>query len=284
MTHHWCNIIGAFFLLSAAPAWHGARQAGEVALLQRDYRHASDSFRAALDQAPSSERALLWERMAVAALRDQDHKSAFALYLKALESAERLPEIEEEELYQEALALYLAGQSEEICLRYGGSACHGPLKMVVALAYADRGLFEEFFDRFLLAYQRSPDHFLALKTRAILRLKLAEYGGSEAEVRELQRTALDLLRRVVARYPADSESYRLIVELAPELTLATVTELLANRVAIPRLDLGFYLDRLLALGAFDLAQKLVARGREQYGYSRSLDRAEETLDKRVAEK
>lgn len=222
--------------------------------------------------------------MAVASLRDQDHKSAFALYLKALESAKRLPEVEEEPFYEEALALYLAGQPEEVCARYESGGYRGPLKMVVALAYADLGLFEEFFDRFLPAYQRSPGHFLALKTRAMLRLKLADYGGLEE--RELRSSALELLRRAVARYPADSESYRLIVELAegPELVLKTVGELLANRVAIPRSDLGFYLDRLLALGAFDLAQKVVARGREQYGYSRTLDRAEETLDKRVAEK
>lgn len=284
MRAHWCNIIGAFFLLSAAPAWEGARQAGEAALLRRDYQHASASFRAALERAPPSEASPLLARMAVAALRDQDQRRAFAFYLRALESAERLPEVEEEPFYQEALALYLKGQSEEVCTRYGGESCRGPLKMVVAIAYADRGLFEEFFDRFLPAYQRSPDHFLALKTRAMVRLKLADYGGPEE--RELRSSALELLRRAVARYPADCESYRLIVELAeePELVLKTVGELLANRVAISRSDLGFYFDRLVALGAFDLAQELVKRGREQYGYSRTLDRAEETLDKRVAGK
>ena len=68
-----------------------------------------------------------------------------------------------------------------------------------------------------------------------------------------------------------------------EAIKTNVKEFIANNLMIPRTDLAFYFDQLLAFGHIDLARQFLQKAREWYPYSRTLDAAQDMINRKQKE-
>lgn len=245
-------------------------------------------------------KALHEKELALAYYKDQDLDNAFKTYLIALEHAAEVKAepmtIEEESLYNEALKIYLNPRSEApheiadaLLDMYAGILKHHPeyyhLGYIVALAYANVGQFDRFFELFYPSYERLKNHFLAYKTKAILHIKLLERAKTPEEKEKERQTILSLLEEAKKRYDKDLSLYKMQINFSDDndksfIIERNVNELIANNKAVPRVDLPFYFDQLLAYGHVELAKKFLLKSREWYPYSRTLDAAQELINRK----
>ena len=179
-------LIGAVAIICTWTAVHANEMDdAEKAFEAGDYRDAIEIYQAGLKKAPQDQQGTIKAKLALAYYRDQEDEKAFKTYLDALDLAPRLTPTaespEEKQLYDEALELYLQNTgpaahdaANTIREKYSGILALHPdyyhLNFIVAAAFANLGMFDEFFDKFYRSYQYFPDSFMAYKTKAILNI------------------------------------------------------------------------------------------------------------------
>lgn len=239
------------------------------------------------------------KNLAIEYYKDQNLEKAFTSYLLALENANKenaKPISEEEEhLYKEGLKVYLNPRNSPqevghfLKSRYSDAmrdhASYYHLGYLVAIAFANLGQFDRFFNLFYDSYQKLPEHFLAYKTKAVLHIKLYERAKTPAEKEYERELILQNLAQAKKLYPQDFSLYKMEIVFSEnsaqdDMLAKNVKELIKSNYAIPRTELPFYFDELFAHGQIQLAQELTKKAREWYPFSRTLDAAEEFISQK----
>lgn len=289
------NVKAIFFLLCASANLLGSHEIIKV-------KESLGDLKRALEQDSQKDRSLKEKELASAYYKDQDLDRAFQSYLNALNHAEiEATPLEmgsdEEAFYKEALRVYLSPKQESpqdvaelIKDIYTGTLRLHPdyyhLGYLLALAYANLSQFDRFFDLFYASYLRLPDHYLAYKTKAILHIKLFERAKTPIEKEKERAQVLLNLEEAKKRYGKDLSLYKMQIAFSEDnernlIVQKMVLQILDNNLEIPRADLPYYFDQLLAYGQLDLAEKFLKRARQWYPYSRTLDAAEEMLQRKL---
>lgn len=231
--------------------------------------------------------------------KDQEHGKAFQTYFKALdEHSSSLNNVEmtaeEKKLYDDALAIYLDPREKDkeqmsvkIRDRYAGTwrlhQNYAQLGYLVALAYANLGEFQEFFEIFYKSYQKIPHHFLSYKAQGLLHIKLYDLARTPDEKEKERKLVLQSFKKAKELYPNDSTLYKMEIAFSKDKDLAleeNLKEIIEKDIVIPRADLSFYFDLLFSLGKDELAQIFLDKARAWYPYSRTLDAAKEMIKQR----
>jgi hypothetical protein len=233
--------------------------------------------------------------------KQQQQEKAFQIFIEALALVpltQVTPKIsaEEDEVYQQALKLYLTTKNERLCSgsqellsRYAPILEAHPeyeqLAFIVAAAYANLGDYAHFFDLFYRAYLQYPNHYLAHKTQAILSIKLFERALPGQEKERWRSKILFHLDQAQQLYPMDISIYRLMIlyapaEQRPTYVADSLKKIIAGDIVIPRLDLEFYVQQALSLNDIELIQSFLDKASEWYHYSRILNAARQQLLKR----
>lgn len=230
---------------------------------------------------------------ACALLRGQKQEEAFRSFLKALDQPVANEEAAPENVtYSEALELYLnpgkapADAAARIIENYSESEDKG-VAYLLAVAYANKGDYERFFNYFWKAYRNNPDHYLAFKARAVLHIKLLERSPTpelrEAEKREVFRFS----KMALEREPRDHSLYKLTLAFCPESERqehlkANLNKIITNNIVTPRADIKFYVQQAAAAKEYGLADQYLEKAREWYRFSRAIEAAKEYLDRERA--
>lgn len=198
---------------------------------------------------------------------------------------------EESSFYSQALQLYLehTGKlaqegSRKLQEKYADIVNRHPeyhqLGFLLALADANSGHYEPFFQRFYLSYKAVPDHFLAFKTKALLHLKLKERAREPATVALESRQVYFYAREAAARNFRDVSLMQMTLEFAPteeksRLIKTYIDAILRENIVIARGDLLFFVKEAIDAGQCDSAERFLAHARSWYPTSRYLDAAQE---------
>lgn len=287
----------AVWCLSAEAAIHDPSV--QPLIDQKNYKDAISAYEAKIKESPSEKQGWLKSRLAIIYYKDQDQEKAFKTFLGALETTPQqpLPPISKEEqiLYDKAIHTYLDQSNasiqetaSQIQKEYTSILKEHPdyrsLKLVVALAEANLGSFEDFFVDFYDAYPYQPDHHLSYKTKAILHIKLFERARTKEE-KEIERNKiLNLLKESMNRFPADRSLYRIMISFSPDgearhqAVILYLPKILDQNIMVPRCDILFYVQQAVAVQELDLAQRLIDKGREWYQYSKALEMSQIYLD------
>lgn len=219
-------------------------------------------------------------------------------YLKSLEAIPKNSAYQmgkdEEMLYNEALGIYLDPQAKDaasVSLKirdlYAGTVRIHPdyasLGFLTALAYAELNDYSNFFSQFYRSYKLAPHHFLAYKTLGILHGKLFERARTAQEKERERKEAFESFKKAKELYPKDPSLYKMEISYSLDRKSAlesNLKEMLAKDIVIPRSDLSFYIDQLLAYGQNNLADVFVAKAKKWYPYSHTLGAAEEILEEK----
>lgn len=273
---------------------------------EKHYKEAIKTYQELIDGAQGLKKGEYLKQLAKAYYGDQEHVKAFVAFLQALdalpleeEKKEPLPSSEEKKVYAEALKIYLDPNERDphilsLKLRdlYAGIYRLHPdyyqLGYIVAAAYANLFDFNKFFDIFFQSYQRLPHHYLAYKTKSILHIKLYERARTPEEKEKARESIVYYLEKAKIACPLDGSLYRLAIVFASEqdqvkAISSNVKEILKGSLIVPRSDLSFYFDQLLAHGMTNLATDFLAKARKWYPYSRTLDAAEEIIQEKTKE-
>lgn len=287
-------IFGLFAQLAAETSEQKALQA----LQNGQYKVAIKAYQNLSQSAKDSKKAEYLKQLSIAYYKDQEQGKAFEAFLEALAATPK-PDKEavlgedEKALYVEGVKIYLDPKErdpQDLSLKirdlYAGLWRLHPeyahLGYLVALAYANLNDFPQFFDVFYRSYAQLPDHYLAHKTKAILHIKLYERKRTVEEKEQERKAILEELQQAKLREPKDTTLYRLQIafspeEKKPEVLSNNLNELLNSNMIVPRQDLPFYFDLLLAYGQVNLTEKLLTKAKGWYSYSRTIDAAEELL-------
>lgn len=289
-------VFSTFF--SSALWSNQCQEALSAACQQRNFKHAIEIQKEFIEKAEDKERSRLKVDLAVLYLKDQDQESAFQIFLEALETVktdQTTPMTQEtEDLYKSALALYLEhgartpqATAELICKEYG--ICQKKtvdaylLGYVVALAYANLGNYEDFFNVFFDAYRHYPDHFLAFKTKAVLHIKLFDRARSETD-RQRHREAISFnINQAIDREPRDDTLYKMLITFSSqqnkqEHVRRSLNKIIHDNIIIPRCDIQFYVQEAVEMKDYKLTQQFIDRAGEWYKNSRLVNIAQKYLD------
>lgn len=264
---------------------------GKKQIEQNRYKDAIETLQA-VENNPKGLRLL-----AEAYYKDQEYAKAFNVFLKALEYSAAKPyerSKEESKLYEDALQVYLDPSERDlptiaVKIRdlYGGIWSLHPdyaeLGYLVAIAHANLGDYPQFFEVFFRSYQEFPDHFLAYKTKAILSIKLYEREKLPKDKENRKEEIVYFVRKAKALYPKDPALYRMEIAFSKEKSESidvNLKEILDKDIVIPRDDLSFYIDTLLAYGKNELAEAFLLKARKWYPYSRTLDAANQLISEK----
>lgn len=287
------NLVAAaacFFPLDSVTFEQVNELKGTIALLEKKIKQ-NDSGNGAHEK-----------ELAQAYLRDQDLEKAFKTYLSALDSAQITPSNTsmgkgEQALYNEALKIYLNPRQsphesaltikEMYASTIKSHQDYYHLAFLVALAYANLSEFDRFFDLFYASYLRLPDHYLAYKAKAILHSRLLDRVKTPEEKEKERKAVLENLQRAKEQNPKDLSLYKMQIIFSSdkdkdEAFKQNVREILDANLVIPRVDLPFYFDGLLAYGQLDLAKEFLKRARSWYPYSRTLDSAQDLINRKLS--
>jgi tetratricopeptide (TPR) repeat protein len=201
---------------------------------------------------------------------------------------------EEKKLYDDALLLYLDPREKDkeqmsmkIRDRYAGTwrlhQDYAHLGYLVAIAYANLGDFSEFFEIFYKSYQKIPHHFLSYKTQGLLHIKLYDLARTPVEKEKERKLVFQSFKKAKSLYPNDSTLYKMEIAFSKDKEEAlemSLKEIIDKDIVIPRADLSFYFDLLLAHGKDELAQEFLVKAKKWYPYSRTLDAASEMIKQR----
>lgn len=260
----------------------------EIAAYQKELRAAqSENLRGELHY-----------QLACALFRDQEVDKAFHHFLIALKSIPLKPtpqmKQEEKKLYEAALCDYLGGAgsypvrvAKQMLERYGEPAKANSewvhLNFLMATAYANLGLYNDFFESFYHAFPYLGETFLAHKTRGILYVRLSQHGRSPEERHAYQEEAFHYLTLALDRNPEDSSLYKVLIFLAKDekndsLVLKYLQKMVEHKAHISRSDIYLYVREAVALGESVLGQQIIDLACTQYDFSRAISAAQEYLN------
>lgn len=276
---------------------HATQDQLEAAIDAKDYIQAIVLQREQVSKADINDKAEELKNLAIIYLKDQQQEKAFDTFLLSLDAI-KTQSIQvtqkDEDLYKQALAVYLdhKGQTpqkiaSDIIKEYAPLLkLHSQdyqLAYLIALAYANKSQYDEFFNLFFDAYKYYPDHFLAYKTKAVLHIKLMERKRSEDD-RKLQREAVLLnLNKALELNPQDVTLYKLLItfsfpHLKAEQVRLCLNKIMEENMIIPRSDVLFYVQQAIEVKDKALAQRFIDRAREWYQQSRIITAAQSYID------
>lgn len=248
-----------------------------------------------IEAASGNEKAALTEKLALLYLKDQDQEGAFEALLKSLENPPQSLKIDADPAYDEALLIYLQEKPEtatetsrKIIMTYAPvlkeRKAPSQLGFLLAIAYANVHLYQEFIPLFYSTYRAFPTHFLAYKTKGMLHLKLMERKRAEGDRLQQRAAAIADFEAALALNPSDVSLYRLIIIFqTPELKRNQVqrflNKMINDNIIIPRSEVMFYVREAVDVKEFDLAQRFITKAHQWHGDSRILDGAQNYLDK-----
>ena len=287
-------IIPCFVFCNERSAFQLAKEASD----QCDYKRAIDIYKAELSNDNISDKSTLLLGLAIAYIKDQEQEKAIITFLDALKSVsfydEKMISEQEQIFYSQALKIYLSSAyknvveiSRQIYRDYAHVANENTdyyrLNFLVAVACANMGKFNEFFERFISSYRACPESYLSYKTQGILYLMLWERAKTLEERERYRQLSLENLRQALSKNPKDSTLYKLIIIMVNEqdrqYALVTyVNHLLDEGVIVPRKDVHYYLSEAIDYEEFELAGRIVEKAKEWYEYSRVVVEAEKLLD------
>lgn len=266
------------------------------AYFDRDFDKAIALYEGLLSDADSADRGRFMVKLALCHYRNQDDVKAFGTYLQALDAApfeEPERDGEEDNLCEEALALYLDPDrsnarevAAELRHKYAHTCDIHPeyryLSFFLAAAYANLGMFDEFFERFYPSYCSYADSYMGQKTRGLLHVKLMERLPDAVSREEERKKAVACFRRALAHYAQDVGLHKMTAmfstaEERGAVVKASLQTILDHHIVVPRLDVFYFVNEALNAEAVDQARTLVDRSREWYSYSRAVKAAEDLL-------
>lgn len=233
--------------------------------------------------------------LAKALWMDQNQERAFSVFIEALnEIPPAQPSVllmDEKPYYDAALSLYLNHRPEE-AKNFGQKIRDTYLPLVkqhpnwtklpflVALADANLSDFEHFFDLFYFAYKNDSTHFLALKTKAILHIKLFERAKTPGDRERQREIILKLLDQAERAYPQDFSLYRLEIAYATPEKKSLVKQHVLNKILaltmIPsRVDTLYFAKLAQESDDVELKNRWFSATKKWYPGSRSLQQLEE---------
>ncbi|MBS4168568.1 hypothetical protein [Parachlamydia sp. AcF125] len=279
----------AFLGMSSFEGGYGLDEV-ESAASEKNYKKAIQLYQEMLEKKAKPPKDIL-KGLVIAYWRDQEAEKAFKAFLEGIEQvpllekgAEMTPE--EKRIYEKALADYLNLQENpqkiavNILKSYASVLAPHPdyaqLGYLVAAAYANQGDFERFFCTFLDSYERNPYHFMAYKAKALLHIKLYERARTIEEHEVQRKQILEQLQLSIEAYPKDHTLYKMALLFAPENELSQMLDRYLNKIIdinmiIPRMDIAFYMQRILATGQFDLGKRFLNKANEWYTQSKVID-------------
>ncbi len=220
--------------------------------------------------------------------RLEESVTSFLRFLDLQKSNEAT--ISPSENFNEAYKIYLNTQgksSQEIAIqmidKYGETASDPYLNYLLAASYANLGRFDRFYPLFLSAYRNDPNHYLADKMRAVLHIKLYERLPLGLEKEEERAQIMSSLQKAQLKNPSDHMLYKMMIAFCPEADRSKQVDILVRKmidsqVLFPRTDLLFYVRAALSVGNVQLAQQFINYSRTLFGYSRSLEAAQNIID------
>lgn len=244
------------------------------------------------------EKSELHYKLALAYFYDQEVEKAFQHFLLSLEGVESktAPKMKEEEenLYKEALDFYLSRSgndpisvAKQMLEHYGEIASQNQhiaeLGLLMATAYANLGIYDLFFKRFVHAYPYLKDTFLAYKTQGILNLRLSHHSRLAKERHGYQERAFHYLTLALDRNPKDASLYKVLIFLAKDekndlLIRSYLQKMVEHRVPSSRGDIYLYVREAALLGEYEVGQKIIDQATVLYDYSRAITAAQEYLN------
>lgn len=216
--------------------------------------------------------------------QDQNQEKAFRVFIEALNEAkiEPVPLSEEEKkVYEESLKLYLGHRPDEarpiakkIDEIYAPLLKEHPewfrLGFVVAVAKANLQDYEQFFALFYPSYIHDPDHFLALKTMAILHIKLFERSKSLAEREHERKEILRYISAAERAYPGDFSLYGIHIAYAPQQKKEILQKILTLNLIPSRTETLYFLKMVQSTEDKPLIDAWSKKAQEWYPGSRSI--------------
>lgn len=287
--------------MSCSYGFAGEKEAAK-AFDEGDYKEAIALYQEAVKSSSKSDKGILKAKLALTYYRDQEDEKAFRIYLEALADAPRLsaPPMtpEESQLYNDALRLYLehSGLSAHeiantIRQKYSPILAIHPnyyqLNFIVAAAYANLGMFEEFFNSFYRSYQYFPETYMAFKTQSILYLKLYEKAKTPEEHEIGRQHVLTYAQKANACNSQDATLYRIMIAFSKDadhdqVLIKSLKKIINTNTIVPRVDILFYVKEAIAAKQFELAQQFIDKAKIWYTYSRTLEAAQNYLDENKA--
>ncbi len=267
--------------------------------LQADYKTEIQQCQLQLQSAAKENKASLALQLAELYSKDQDLEMAFRTYLQALEWTvpvpEPVPTPDELKHYAEGLTIYLdhSGATPGAIALKLQEQLNPVLKehpdyylvnFLMAAAFANVGLFQEFFHTFYQSYQRYPTHYMAYKTQAVLHIKLYERVRTAAEREEQREAVMAFVRKAMDKNAKDSGLYKLMMLFASEKEKPVVVKDCLNKILedpmiIARGDIAFLVQQAASVQEWERAQQLIDKAKELFKYSRIVIAAQEYLDK-----
>ena len=91
------------------------------------------------------------------------------------------------------------------------------------------------------------------------------------------------LTKAMNKYPQDISLYRMALTFAdskekPRVVVVSLKKIIDHNMMVPRTDIVFYVRESVAAGQTDLAKDFIAKAKEWYQYSRSINTAEHYLE------
>lgn len=251
-----------------------------------------------LSSCAKAERGKIKTALAAAYFKDQDQEKAFSTFLEALHDIpnRETPPVskKEKKIYEEALKTYLshsAVTAQEASVNildsyesiYKEHPNYTQLGFLIAISYANLGLFDAFFPTFYKSYKKYPQHYLAYKTKAILHIKLFEKGRTPEEKEQERILIIENLELAAKQFPTDSSLYKLTIAFSPsdrkkQVTIKNLNKIIEDNILVSRQDINFFVQQALSIKQKELAQQFLDKAKEWYQYSRAIDNAQEAIN------
>lgn len=199
---------------------------------------------------------------------------------------------EEKKLYEPALALYLKAQGSKEAKQLMGKikqeneeqANKHPefagINFLVALADANQEKWDLFFPRFYAAYVQAPKSYLAVRTEAVLQIKIFERARMPAEKKEAKEQVFLLAEEASRLNPQDTSLYKMRIQFAIDgdkkrVFNQVIHEIIQKNIMISRSDIPFYVAQAIDLEQKQAAYQFLNKAREWYDQSQVIERAEQ---------
>lgn len=235
-------------------------------------------------------------QLAKAHLKDQEMERGVKTFLQALNANQTevlpcVPSREEEKLYHEALSLYLSSQdsmenSRQVLQAYAkvveAHSDYYHLNYLVAVSYANLGMFERFFESFFASYVHLPHDYLAYKAQAVLHTLLLGKATSEEEKAFHKKEIYRCVQSALRSEGRDASLYKMLIVYADkgeqkQKVVEALESIIEKNVVVPRGDVVFYVEKAASNGEVEAALRFLEKAKEWYAYSRVLQQAEDLL-------
>jgi hypothetical protein len=254
-----------------------------------------------IDRAAKDQKSTLMVELAMVYIREQNHEKAFKTFLEALswidEKKEIQPKPEDVAIYEREANIYLTHNgansntvnAEKLEKELKPLLSEHPdyylTNFILAVSYANLGMYQEFMEAFYSSYRHFPQHYMAYKTKAILYIKLYERSLNADEKEKNRKKIIDNVQKAMEKNGDDCALYKLRMMFAAEEEKTPIVSLYLNKIIdrpmiVARADIAFFVHQAVEEKLWNVAQRFIDKAKETYQYSRVVLAAQEFLDKR----